>query len=346
MNISEKTVLGKWKEFTLVNQHGMSVSVLDYGGTITKIMVPDKEGTLENVVLGFNDYQDYQLNSPYLGAVIGRVAGRIKGASFRVKDSVFSLDANNGTNHLHGGPQGFHQLIWDVESFQTENGIGITLRHDSKDGDGGYPGNIAVSVTYTLTNDNRLILDYKAVSDQTTPIALTNHSYFNLSGNLKSTIEDHFATIDSSLFLELDHNLIPTGKQVDVTQTSFDFREGLTLGSGFNNSFEQNEVVGSGYDHYFIFDHTKDDKVIVDEPVSGRRMSVRTTEPGMVMYTANALDEGLQLSGGPSRRYQGVCFETQGSPASLHDEGLPSILVHPGEQYEKQTVFSFSVNND
>ncbi len=244
MNIETKDVLGMWKEYTLTNDRGMSVSVLNYGGIITKIIVPDRKGNHENVVLGYRDYKDYNQNPNYFGALIGRVAGRIQGASFELDNKTYNLAANNGENHLHGGPEGFHQVIWEAAPFQKEDAVGLSLTHKSMDGEGGYPGNVDITVTYTLTNENQLVLDYFASSDQTTPITLTNHSYFNLSGRLKNTVHEHRVAIDSSKFVELDEELIPTGKLIPVEGTPFDFRDGRLLGDGFNDDTEQNKIAG------------------------------------------------------------------------------------------------------
>lgn len=343
MNIENREILGKWTEYTLTNNSGMSVSILDFGGIITKIMAPDRHGNLENVVLGYKNYQEYESNPNYFGAIIGRVAGRIQGASFELDGKTYPLEANNGENHLHGGPEGFHQILWKVSPFQSESEVGLKLTHESADGEGGYPGNVEITVFYSLNNDNQLTMNYAASSDQTTPLTLTNHSYFNLSGDLKDIIQEQKVTLDSSRFVELDRHLIPTGKINHVGGTPFDFRNGLELGTGFNSTFEQNILVGNGYDHYFIFDNTAEEKVILEDSSSGRRLSVKTNQPGMVMYTSNALAEGLELTEGPSRTYQGVCFETQGSPASLHHEGFPNIVLGAGEKYEQQTVFTFGI---
>lgn len=345
MKVTKKEILGMWTEYTLSNDHGMAVSVLDLGGIITKIIVPDRNGNIENVVLGYKDYREYNKNPNYFGALIGRVAGRIQGASFKLNDKTYNLAANDGDNHLHGGPDGLHQIIWKVTPFQTDDAAGLHLCHTSADGEGGYPGNAEIRVTYTLNNENQLTIDYLASSDQITPIALTNHTYFNLSGCLKETVLNHYVKIGSCRFVELDEHLIPTGRLIDVEGTSFDFRSERMLGAGFNDDFVQNEIAGNGYDHYFIFDHNNDEIVVLQEPNSGRMMTVKTNQPGMVMYTANSLDEGLQLAEGSSRKYLGVCFETQASPASLHHSGFPSAILQAGKKYQKQTVFTFSCMN-
>lgn len=342
MHVEEKDILGKWKEYTLTNDKNMSISVLNYGGIITKIIVPDRYGKKENVVLGYKNYKDYESNPNYFGALIGRVAGRIQEATFTLNNKSYSLEKNDGENHQHGGSDGFHQVIWDVESFQLEDKIGLNLKH--KDEEGGYPGNLDVEVTYILTNNNQLCLNYTAKSDKTTPITLTNHSYFNLSGNLKETVKNHYVIIDSSQFIELDKNLIPTGKLMDVEGTPFDFRIGRELGTGFNNHFEQNRIAGNGYDHYFIFDDTKENKILLKDSTSGRVLSVKTNQPGMVMYTSNSLEEGQELLEGFSKKHLGVCLETQESPASLEHKKFPSVILNAEEVYFRETIFTFGTD--
>ncbi|WP_010649173.1 aldose epimerase family protein [Oceanobacillus massiliensis] len=346
MRIDIKDILGKWKEYTLFNDMGMTVSVLDYGGIITEIMVPDRNGKFGNVVLGFKNYTEYEQNhSNYFGAIIGRVAGRIEDASFEINNQPYHLEANEGHHQLHGGSKGFHQVKWSVTPFQNKKAVGIRLDHKSIDGEGGYPGNIDITVTYTLTNDNKLTLEYSATSDKTTALALTNHSYFNLNGDLKNTVENHHVTIDSGHFVELNQELIPTGRLISVDETSFDFRGGRLLKEGFEDVSVQNKIAGKGYDHYFVFDHHLENNAVVQESSSGRIMTMKTDQPGMVMYTSNTLMDGLELKEGPSRRYLGVCLETQSSPASLHHEGFPSVILPAGECYQKQTVFTFGLQS-
>ncbi|ASK62184.1 galactose-1-epimerase [Virgibacillus phasianinus] len=338
MNMEIKDVLDKWKEFTLTNEQGMSVSILNFGGIMTKLMVPDREGNLENVVLGYKNYADYESNPNFFGAVIGRVAGRIQDSSFELADRNYNVEANEGDNHLHGGSNGFHHVVWDAAPFQNTDSIGLKLTHRSADGAGGYPGNVDITVTYTLNNDNELLLDYAATTDQNTPLTLTNHSYFNLSGDLKSTVQNHHVTMNSAAFVELDKALIPTGNVTDVSGTTFDFRAGRALSEGFTDKSEQHKIAGNGYDHYFLFE--KEGNVVVEDKGSGRVMIIETDQPGLVMYTSNGLDEGLELNEGSSRKYLGVCFETQAPPASLHHDGFPDLIVHPEEPYHKRTKFS------
>lgn len=338
MNIITKKVINQWKEYTLTNRNGMSVSFLNFGGIITKLMVPDRKGKLENIVLSYDDYKLYEDNPNYFGAIIGRVAGRIEKAAFKLDGEEYSLPANEGAHHLHGGPTGFHQIIWETKPFQLENKVGIELSHSSPDGEGGYPGNVDVTVTYTLTSEDEFIIDYEAMSDQKTVLTLTNHSYFNLSGDLKNMVDQHTITMDCNQVLELDQELIPTGKLLATTGTPFDFRNGKKLLEGFQSDHPQNVIVGNGYDHYFLLNSGL---INVKEENSGRVMDVKTDQSGVVIYTSNTLTEGLQLQRGFSKQYSGVCFETQAPPASLHHTVLPEITLQAGEKYQKQTIFSF-----
>lgn len=342
MNIETKDILNKWKLYTLTNNQGMKVSLLNFGGIITEVIVPNKDGIMENVVLGFKDYANYENNENFFGAITGRVAGRIQDAELTIDGKLYPLDKNEGNHHLHGGFGGLHQVLWDTEPFKNDDTIGVKLSHLSPDGDSGHPGNVDITVTYTLNNDNEFKINYEASTDQTTALTLTNHSYFNLSGNLHETVHHHHVTMDSSQFVELDEELIPTGKKLDVTGTTFDFREGRNLSDGIGSSSTQHKVADGGYDHYFLFDQNKEDKVVVKNNHSGRILKVSTDQPGIVMYTGNGLTDDLELLEGKSKQYLGVCLETQSSPASLHHDDFPSVILKPNEKYEKQTTFSFS----
>jgi aldose 1-epimerase len=335
---------GNWKLFKLVNDHSMEVHVLDYGGIVAKIIVPDKDGKLENVVLGYDDLKKYEQDPNFFGAIVGRVAGRIDGATFTLDGQTFELEKNEGPNHLHGGSHGFHQVIWNSEAFESGDYIGVKLSHFSPDGEGGYPGNLQVEVTYSLNNNNQLLIDYHATSDKTTALTLTNHTYFNLTGDLKDTVQNHHVTIDSDRFVELDEQLIPTGRMLEVDQTPFDFRSGRIIADGIESGNEQNVIVGNGYDHFFLFNDKTKEKIVVKDSSSGRELIVETNQPGTVMYTSNGLTEGLQLTTGLSKKYLGVCFETQASPASLHNDGFPSVVLKADEEYRKQAVFTFGLD--
>ncbi|GGM33433.1 aldose 1-epimerase [Paraliobacillus quinghaiensis] len=329
------------KEYTLINANGMEVSCLNYGGVITKIMAPNSKGDFENVVLGYANYDEYIDNPHFFGALIGRVAGRIQDSSFKLNGKNYSLQSNNGAHHLHGGTTGFHKVIWQTETFEYEDAVGIILVHRSPDGDGGYPGNLAMKVTYTLTNDNAFTIVYEAIADQKTVLTTTNHSYFNLSGNLKTDILQHNVQMDASRFVELDHELIPTGRILPVDNTVFDFRQGHAIVDGVHSVDQQNLVALNGFDHYFIFDHNKKENLTITDSVSGRTLTVKTDQPGIVMYTSNALNDTVELREGKSSKYLGVCLETQSSPASLEHDGFPSILLEKDEPYKKTTSFVF-----
>ncbi|SER90513.1 aldose 1-epimerase [Gracilibacillus ureilyticus] len=334
----------KWKEYTLVNNNGMAVSILDFGGIITKILTPDRDGKLENVVIGFDNYKDYLDNPGYFGALIGRVAGRVENGQFEINGKTYQLPKNEGENHLHGGEPGFHKSIWSVVPFENTEEIGLTLTLNSPDGENGYPGNLRMTVTYTLTNDNALSITYEGVADQKTVLTSTNHSYFNLSGNLESDIQEHEITLDSSKFVELDEQLIPTGDIVNVDNTAFDFRQGRQMKDGVSSSYKQNLVANHGYDHYFLFDHSKDVSAVVRDKESGRELKVITDQPGVVMYTSNNLPEGLKLRERESAQYLGLCLETQASPASIHHDGFPSVWLEKDEKYFAKTTFVFGVS--
>lgn len=344
MNIEIKSLQNDWQQFTLTNDHGMTVTLLNYGGIITGISTPNKDGQFENVVLGYNNVQDYESDQHYLGAIIGQVAGRIEQARFSLNGKQYELEKNDGNNHLHSGTNGFHHVIWKGEPFQSEDVVGVRLSHTSKEVDDGLPGNIQVHVTYSLNNANQLIIDYEATTDKTTYVTLTNHSYFNLSGNIKNTIHQHHVTINSHQIAELNKELIPTGKIVDTANSTFDFRNKRKLNDGITSNSLQNTIVGNGYDHYFMFEHDELGKVSVEDVISGRTLDIETNQPGMVMYTGNNLSDDIPLANGSSKKYAGVCFETQASPAAIHHEGFPNMILHADETYKKQTIFTFGVN--
>lgn len=332
-----------WKQFTLVNNNGISIKLLNYGGIITGIYTPDKHGNIENIVLGYHDYEEYSDNPNYFGAIIGRVAGRIQNSSFALGENKFTLDSNEGKHHLHGGKNGFHHVIWDDEVFETDSSIGVKLKHKSLKSANSYPGNLTINVTYTLDNDNEFTIDYNAITDEKTAITLTNHTYFNLNGDLKDTIHNHNVMMDSSRFIELDNELIPTGECLNVKNSSFDFRNGKFLASGINNPEIQNKFAKNGYDHFFILDKRKKNDAIIKEYTSGRILSIQTNQPGIVLYTGNNIEDNINLHEGNSKKYLGVTFEAQSSPASLHHKGFPSIILNPDETYKQQTKFKFEL---
>ncbi|TCT20498.1 aldose 1-epimerase [Melghiribacillus thermohalophilus] len=331
----------RWKLFHIENNRKMTVEVLNFGGIITQIRVPDRNGLVENIVLGYKHYRDYIENPAFFGAIIGRVAGRIRDAQFVLRGRTFHLGANEGSHHLHGGNTHFHQVLWDAVPFQSDYSAGVILSHTSPDGEGGYPGNVTVQVRYELYDWNEFRITYRAETDEITPLALTNHTYFNLSGDVKDTIEKHEVQLKSGSFLELDEVLLPTGKRLDVEQTPFDFRSWRRIRDGIQSAHPQNRIVGNGYDHYFLFEQQEKEKVKVKEKISGRVMVVESDEPGMVMYTGNNLDESFLLREGYAKKYGGLCIETQRHPASLLYEGLPSVILKPEQTFETSTSFTF-----
>ncbi|SEQ65843.1 aldose epimerase family protein [Piscibacillus halophilus] len=336
MNIKQKTILNKWTEYTLTNDHHVSISLLDYGATITKWLAPDQDGQIENIVLSYDDYDMYEENPLFLGSVIGRVAGRIKNASFTVNQTTYHLEQNDGEHHLHGGSKGLHHHLWSSTPFKTRDAIGVQMTTTAKELEDGYPGDVDISVTYTLTNDNQLSIDYEAQPNLPTPIALTNHTYFNLSGDAKQTIHQHHVKFPASKILELDQNLIPTGCPLNNEGTTFDFRHGRDLKEGLESSHEQHYIANRGYDHYFLFDNEQP-KVQVSESKSGRKLLIETNQPGMIMYSGNNIDSQFNINQRTGQKHLGVCFETQAHPASLLDMPLPSIII--SGTYHQRTTF-------
>ena len=330
-----------WQLYTLTNKNNMSVSFLNYGGIITEIITPNKAGVQENVVLGYRDYADYLNNKTYFGALIGRVAGRIENSTFVLNGDTYHVPEVENGHSLHGGPGGLHTKVFEVETLEHDTSTEAVLYYTSEDGDQGYPGTVTYKVSYVLADDNTFTIRYEAVSTKDTVLTITNHSYFNLSGNLKETILDHDITLNASQFVELDEELIPTGKILPVSGTTFDFTQGRSVRDAVDSTDPQNKVALQGYDHYFIFDDTKGDVVVVKDPKSGRKLTVQTDQPGMVMYTSNSLDDSLTLKEAQSQKYLGVCLETQSSPASLEHDGFPSIFLPKNEVYRSKTSFRF-----
>ncbi|CUB12790.1 Aldose 1-epimerase precursor [Bacillus cereus] len=331
------------RSFTIMNDQGMKITCIDLGCTITRIDVPDKKGNLENIVLGFDCLEEYLKYSPYFGAVIGRVAGRIYPSSFNLDDVTYHLPNNEGETHLHGGPNGFHQVIWESSISQSPNEINITFTYMSPDGEGGYPGNLKVSVVYTLTNNNELVITYYGISDENTLLNVTNHTYFNLSGNLKKDILQHELTIKSDQFLELNRSLLPTSKLINVENTPFDFRSGKRIICGVKSEHPQNKIVGKGYDHPFLLGENKQQQICLVDHSNGRKMVIKTDEPCVVLYTGNMLGDHFQIRGVPCRKYLGLCLETQRPPNSIHNREFASILLEKDKEYYSKTYFSFTL---
>jgi aldose 1-epimerase len=332
--------------FTLTNAAGMEVRAITYGGIITSIRVPDRDGRFDDVVLGYGNLDGYiKNNAPYFGAIVGRYANRIAKASFTIDGKTHPLAANNGPNHLHGGNKGFDKVVWQGEGFQDNLGVGIVLRYTSPDGEEGYPGTLNVRVIYTLTDRNEFSVDYRATSDKATPVNLAQHTYFNLSGGRRDVL-DHELTIDADRYTPVDPTLIPTGTLSPVAGTPFDFLKAVRIGARIGSDDEQLRR-GRGYDHNFVLNRTVDGLVHaarVREAMTGRVLDVSTTEPGVQFYTGNFLDGTITgKSGTVYLQRFGFCLETQHFPDSPNQPDFPSTILRPGEEYRSQTIFAFSV---
>ncbi|MDG2448942.1 MAG: galactose mutarotase [Saprospiraceae bacterium] len=332
--------------YILENRNGMKVSITNYGGIVTKIQVPDRDGSLGDVVLGFDSLKGYLDDHPYFGAIIGRYGNRIDKGAFEINEESFQLPINNDPNSLHGGFQGFDKKVWQVKEHTIEEGGGIELSSISKDGEEGYPGKLNVTVEYALTNDNELLIDYRARTDKPTVINLTNHSYFNLKGAGNGNVLEHVLRIESDQFTPVDETLIPTGAVENVKNTPFDFSTPKTIGERIDSENIQLQH-GGGYDHNFVLRDSSSklkSVAIVYEPSSGRQMEVLSTEPGVQFYTGNFLDGTLIGKGGKSynKRY-GFCLETQHFPDSPNQEKFPSTRLDPGEEYRSKTIYKFSI---
>ena len=332
--------------YTLVNNNGMQVSVLDYGGIITSILTLDKIGRLGDVALGFDNLEDYESRNPYFGALVGRYANRIANGRFSLDGKQYTLVQNNGTNHIHGGTVGFDKVIWSVKPVKMADRVALELTYTSRDMEEGYPGNLECTVTYTLTDQNELKVSYRATTDKKTILNLTQHSYFNLSADFSQTILDHELSIAADQFVPVDENLIPRGKYADVEGTPFDFTNAKRIGQDIEDGHEQIQI-GNGYDHSWVlrdFNSSIRKVASVWHKESGRLMEVYTTEPGMQLYTGNFLDGTLPAKdGGVYERRSGFCLETQHHPDSPNQPEFPSVILQPGQTYRSETTYKFTI---
>lgn len=332
--------------YSLTNANGMQVGVTNYGGIITSILVSDKDGNMGEVALGFDDFESYLQGNPFFGCVVGRYGNRIAKGKFSLDGVKYSLAINNGPNHLHGGLVGFDKVFWTVQQEITESDrIGIVLNYLSKDMEEGYPGNLDVTMTYTLTNNNEIILDYKATTDKKTICNLTNHSYFNLKDGGASDILDHEAWIDANQIVPIDDTSIPLGNLLDVEGTPFDFTSPKKIGIQINDDHIQIKN-GGGYDHTFVIENSSGElkKIAkVMESTTGRVLEVLTTEPGVQFYSGNFLTEMTGSNGVQYNKRHGFCLETQHYPDSPNQPDFPSVVLNPGEVYQTTTIYKFSV---
>jgi aldose 1-epimerase len=330
---------------TLKNENGVVVTLCNFGARIVGIMVPDKNQNPVDVVLGFKSLQEYmQTPDPYYGATIGRYANRIAKGSFTLEGKLNNLSINNGENHLHGGPYGFHTIFWNVDQVTDSSVIFSVI---SVDGDEGYPGNLRVSVKYTLTEKNELNILFTAVSDATTVVNLTNHAFFNLNGEGSGLIDDHVVTIESDYFTPVNESLIPTGEVRPVINTPFDFTTSQTIGSRIHSDEEQLKL-GNGYDHNFVLRSQSTKGLVLAASAvgdkTGIKLDVFTTEPGMQLYTGNFMLGRNQLKHGEMDDFRtAFCFETQHYPDSPNQPSFPSTVLKMGEEFRSETVFKFSV---
>lgn len=324
--------------FTLTNAHGVQVSISDYGGTITSFTAPDKNGKKENIVLGFDNLDGYLAKPPYFGATVGRYGNRISDGKFTLDGKTYSLAANNGKNHLHGGNVGFDKVVWTAGNISEDNPQ-LMLTYLSKDGEEGYPGNLTSTVTFSLTDDNALRIEYKATTDKATPINLTNHSYFNLSGDVSKTILDHWVMINADRYTPVDETLIPTGQLAPVQGTPFNFTTPHQIG-------ERIAQVEGGYDHNFVLNKTGNNlakAAEVTDSASGRKLEVLTTQPGLQFYTGNFLDGTIKADNGqPIQKHAAFCMETQHFPNSPNTAAFPSTTLQPGQTYNHVTEYKVS----
>jgi aldose 1-epimerase len=325
--------------FTLTNKKGTQIKISDYGGTITSWMVADKKGNSSSIVLGFDSLSGYLAKPPYFGATIGRYGNRIANGKFKIGNDIYTLATNNGKNALHGGLKGFDKVLWEALPV-VDSVASLTLSYTSKDGEEGYPGNLKTSVTFRLSDDDELTIEYNAETDKPTPINLTNHSYFNLTGDASNNILDHVLMINADHYTPVDSTLIPTGEIKSVKGTPFDFTSLEKIGSRIN------EVQG-GYDHNFVL-NKKDSSLqlaaTLSDSISGRKMEVFTTEPGLQFYSGNFLNGSIKTSDGkPINQHAALCLETQHFPNSPNEPSFPSTILKPGEKYHTVTKYKTSL---
>ncbi len=350
-NPIEETILGempdgtKVKKFILKNEAGMEVDIINYGGIITRWTAPDKKGNYEDIVLGFDSLEQYLDGSPYFGALIGRYGNRIANGKFSLDGETYTLATNDGDNHLHGGEKGFDKVVWDGVAKTIEEGATVELTYTSEDGEEGYPGKLDVKVTYTLTNNNELDIQYEAVTDKPTVVNLTQHSYFNLSGQLSEPVLDHEIYLNADTYMPVDGGLIPIGEFREVAGTPFNFKEPKPIGGEIEADNEQLSL-GGGYDHCWVLNEGEKDfrlAASAHHGETGRLLEVYTNEPGIQFYSGNFLDGTLPAKdGGTYAKRSGFCLETQHYPDSPNQADFPSVRLNPGEMYSSRTMYKLS----
>jgi len=327
--------------YTLSNANGMQVKITNYGAIVQLLTASDRDGKYEDVVLGYDKLEDYIKATPYFGAIVGRYGNRIAKGKFTLDGAEYTLATNNGANHLHGGIKGFDKVVWTAQPTET----GLKLTYLSKDGEEGYPSNLSCAVIYTLTDNNELQIEYEATTNKATPVNLTHHGYFNLSGNCKTDILGHELWINANTFTPVDSTLIPTGDLPSVENTPFDFNSPTAIGARINDYSEQLKF-GLGYDHNWVLndvDGSMKLQASLYEKASGRLMEIYTVEPGLQFYSGNFLDGSNVGKGGKVYNYRnGLCLETQHYPDSPNQPDFPSTILKPGETYQTKTIYRFT----
>jgi aldose 1-epimerase len=330
--------------YTLRNANGVEVKICNYGGTVISFTAPDRNGNMADVVLGYDNLDDYIKNSPYFGCLVGRYGNRIAKGKFKLNDKEYTLATNNDANHLHGGIKGFDKVVWNARVVTSPEGPGIELIYFSKDGEEGYPGNLKVKALYQLTADNALALQYIATTDKDTVVNLTQHSYFNLAG--KGDILGHIVMMPADRYTPVDSTLIPTGEMPSVTGTPFDFRQPTAIGARINQENEQLKF-GKGYDHNWVFPKPNGELTLlarVLEPNSGRVLEVFSTSPGLQFYSGNFLDGTIKGKGGQVYQFRnGFCMEPQHYPDSPNQPNFPSVVLKPDMLYKNTIIYRLSV---
>jgi len=341
-----KTAEGRAVEiYTLKNSKGAEAQIITYGGTVVSLKMPDRNGKFADVVLGYDSIADYEENQAYFGALIGRYGNRIAKGKFNLDGKEYTLAKNNGENHLHGGPKGYHKVVWTARPTVDKSGANLELTYLSRDGEEGYPGNLSIKVVYSLTENNELKIVYSATTDKDTVVNLTHHSYFNLAGAGSGDILNHQLTLYADRFTPTDSGSIPTGELKSVKGTPFDFLTGAAIGARINQTDEQLKF-GNGYDHNWVLNKTDNSLTLaatVFEPVSGRVLEVSTTEPGLQFYSGNYLDGAIKGKNGQNYpRRTGFCLEAQHFPDSPNQPQFPATELKKGETYSQTTIYKFS----
>jgi aldose 1-epimerase len=332
--------------YTLTNANQVEMKVTNYGGIITSFKIPDKDGNLGDVVLGYANLEGYVNNNPYFGCIVGRYGNRIGNAKFTLDGREYILAKNDGKNCLHGGIKGFDKVIWEAEMHKDQESVSIEFHYLSKDGEEGFPGNLNATVMYTLTNDNVFKIDYEAKTDKPTVVNLTHHTYWNFAGEGSGDILNHELMLNADAYTPVDENLIPTGEILSVEETPMDFKTLTPIGDRINSDYEQLKFA-NGYDHNWVLNKpTEGDLTLaakVYEPKSGRVMEIFTTEPAIQFYSGNFLDGSIVGKSGKAYKiHSGFCLETQHYPDSPNNPNFPSVVLRPGETYRTTTIHKFS----